>query len=289
MLSTCIWGGSEFTCELTILKGRIVVKSYEGKTSLTLDLSNVSKVSVEGNELIINTYDGGSLMISIKTGIMEYVHYIMQYIEFRDRRKEILEGLEEALILFSEVLTTGFRILKMLKRGGFPNWNIIESLGANLRSVVEDKFRTYFPSMKATQDLVNSIIRRNISGIRLNIKTTLRETALATKRRLSRLSNILNLQAFADIILLVYAYFIAKELGLVLEKDKILSTLSEYLQEFHSKVFTMDEESTRSLTNWTISIVRHSQAPEIVLKGYLRKFSDYLNAYYGSRVSSSTK
>ncbi|MCD6324237.1 MAG: hypothetical protein J7L55_03925 [Desulfurococcales archaeon] len=289
MLTSCGWKGKEFTCEFKVVKGGIVAVSYDGKLRIEFKLKEVSNVIRDGDTLIITDIAGEPLAVKVKTGMTEAINYVMQYLEMRDKGDEILDGLITIATVLSNILSTSFDIIKSLKRGSFPDWESIEDLSLHLKETVDKNLRPHLPSMKSVDDLIGNVRMRYVTGVRINVKTLLRESVLASKKFLNSLTELINLESFIDVVLLLHAYFVADSLGLVLEKEKTLINLKEVLAELHSRVFAMDEIYGRSLTNWVVKKVQESGSADEVLRGYIAKFNEFILDYYQVRIPETIK
>ncbi len=284
MLTTCGWRGKEFTCEFKVIKGEVMAVSYDGKTKVILRLKDISNVLIEGDTLILTDFDGESLTVRIKTGMSEAVNYILQYLEMRDKGDEILDGLVTVAGVVSGVLTTSFDIIKSLRRGAFPDWGNVESLSLHVKEIVERSLRPHLSSMKSVDDLISNVKKRHVTGVRINIKTLLRESVLAGKKFLNNLTELINLEEFIDVILLLHAYFLTEDLGLIMEKDRAAVMLERTLSSLHSRIFALDEMYGRSLTNWVLNLIRTSGNAEDAFRSYVGKFNEYIIDYYQVKI-----
>lgn len=282
MITECRIPGKEFTCEIIIAKDKVIAKDYKtGKEVIEISLDDAVNAEVIGNELTITTTTGSQLTITVTAELIDKLQYIMRYIEIKEKGLRAIIEVMESVREFSKVLDYNLKILELLRRGNFPDWSLIRKIALEINEITTHKITQHSAPSIASKDLLINVKKRHIDGIRLTIKSIIREASNALKYMISKLLLSVNMSSLVDIIILIHAYVLARKHGLVLDSEKAINELRNMMEIFHSHILPLDEESSRSLTLWTIDLIReHADADTIVEKYLSRLRSEVLSHYH---------
>ncbi len=280
MITECRIPGKEFTCEIVIAKDKVVARDYKtGKEIIEISLDDTINAEVVGNELTITTATGDQLTIAVTAELIDKLQYVMRYIEIKEKGSSAIDEVIQCVKEFSKVLDHNLKILELLRRGSFPDWDLVKRIALEINEATT-RMTQHSAPFTASKDLLTNVKKRHIDGIRLTIKSIIRESSNALKYRISKVLLSVNMSSLVDIVILIHVYVLAKKHGLVLVSEKAINELRSTMEIFHPHILPLNEETSRSLTFWIIDLIREHIDANIIVEKYLDRLRSELLTHY---------
>ncbi len=280
MLTRCYAYKKEFTCNFTVSKKEVLLESYEGKDKVRVLLNDIVNADLLEDRLLIRLRGGEEIAINVKTGIMENVHYIMQFVEINKQGKLILKKTEETSELLSKIFRYGYEILSLLSKENFPDWMSCERKALKINELLKGTHEFFNAVSKSVQELLSNTRRRFVFGVKVSIKVLFREALNAGRRLLREGVNYVDLSSIPEVVALIHSSHIARKLNLVLEEKRLMSNLLLVAERFHKSLFPLDDSLVRELNNWLVEALSSFNDPEELIDDYITKLGDCFRNYY---------
>ena len=261
-------------------KKEVLLESYEGKDKVRVLLNDIVNADLLEDRLLIRLRGGEEIAINVKTGIMENVHYIMQFVEINKQGKLILKKTEETSELLSKIFRYGYEILSLLSKENFPDWMSCERKALKINELLKGTHEFFNAVSKSVQELLSNTRRRFVFGVKVSIKVLFREALNAGRRLLREGVNYVDLSSIPEVVALIHSSHIARKLNLVLEEKRLMSNLLLVAERFHKSLFPLDDSLVRELNNWLVEALSSFNDPEELIDDYITKLGDCFRNYY---------
>ena len=280
MLTTCIIPDKKFTCDLTVLKDRIIVKDYHGKVAVDLNLGEIDEVTFVENDLVIKDIHGKIITVVVTPTISDTADYLLRFSEIHKKGNELLEEVFSFAFSFFKALKISFDLLEGIKRGKFPDWQKIKNMCDEIEHILVDEIKASENLNQVITGLRINVRKRYSNGVKINIKILLRRLLEEVSHSIRSYGELTDLSGIIDIISLIHAISIARKNELILEESRLRALLLREGWKMHKSLFLLDEDLARELTNWLEHLLSSKTSSEEILKEYLKKLNRSIRAYY---------
>jgi len=283
VLTRCRLLNEEFSCDVTLTEYELLIHSTYKNELIKIKLRDVISISSYEDRAVINT-TRGELVINVTGSVAPILREVGRLIELRDGFNEISEKINTTLIGLSKVLQLVLNVLKIIRRGGVINWQLIWDSVNELGIVVDELVRYDIDIRPNVGELRRCVEVKSLEGIRLSIKKLVINLASKSMDFLRGLMKFEDLRPLFNIVLLTYIIDFAYSTNQVLDAKRAEGELSNLCGT---------EVYVRMLNRPSVDLCRrliddlHERGAEEAIKEFSKAFTTALREGIASRFSSN--
>jgi hypothetical protein len=275
-VTKCGVNGNNFLCDVSIIKGRLVINNLSTGSLEEYDLSSIVSVYREGDLLILQT-PTKKLYFEVSGRAVGIVYDVGRLVELRIKYDVISTGIKELLLTTSKVLKILVDIIVKFSSDYLGRWAYSKSRLNDLY-VVSNYLIKYGIDVKGYLDeLTRSIDLRRVNDVRNSIKALIREVVVSVSKYLTSALVFTDLRPILNVLVLAYTVELACMTNQLIECRRVEEELSTLCNdEVHIKLLNVPE------VNICVGFIKslRSKDPYEAVNEFIENFLNVLSSYF---------
>ncbi len=275
-MTKCGVNGNNFLCDVSIIKGRLVINNLSTGSLEEYDLSSIVDVYRDGDLLILQT-PTKKLYFEVSGKAVSIVYDVGRLVELRIKYDVISTGIKELLLTTSKVLNILVDIVVKFSSDYLGRWAYSKSRLNDLY-VVSNYLIKYGIDVKGYLDeLTRSIDLRRVNDVRNSIKALIREVVVSVSKYLTSTLVFTDLRPILNVLVLTYTVELACMTNQLIECRRVEEELSTLCNdEVHIKLLNVPE------VNICVGFIKslRSKDPYEAVNEFIENFLNVLGSYF---------
>jgi hypothetical protein len=275
-VTKCGVNSNNFLCDVSIIKGRLVINNLSTGSLEEYDLSSIVDVYREGDLLILQT-PTKKLYFEVSGRAVGIVYDVGRLVELRIKYDVLSTGIKELLLTTSKVLNILVDIIVKFSSDYLGRW-VYSKSRLNDLYVVSNYLIKYGIDVKGYLDeLTRSIDLRRVNDVRNSIKALIREVVVSVSKYLTSTLVFTDLRPILNVLVLAYTVELACMTNQLIECRRVEEELSTLCNdEVHIKLLNVPE------VNICVGFIKslRSKDPYEAVNEFIENFLNVLSSYF---------
>jgi hypothetical protein len=278
-VTKCGVNGNNFLCDVSIIKGRLVINNLSTGSLEEYDLSSIVNVYRDGDLLILQT-PTKKLYFEVSGRAVGIVYDVGRLVELRIKYDVLSTDIKELLLTTSKVLKILVDIVVKFSNDYLGRWAYSKSRLNDLYVVSNDLIKYGIDVKGYLDELTRNIDLRRVNDVRNSIKALIREVVVSVSKYLTSTLVFTDLRPILNVLVLAYTVELACMTNQLIECRRVEEELSTLCNdEVHIKLLNVPEVN---ICVGFIKSLRSKDSYEAVNE-FIENFLNVLSSYFRPR------